>query len=230
VGYIEGLMAALQGENEARRDVVKKAFSDWRTATEIPEASAPGEACNETAQLVLKVGDAKTVRDYALGADLIVTSLAENGNGDGNIALEVALIDAGRPVIALPRHWAPITDDAPVAVAWNGSAESVHALSSALPLLRDVGKVVILHAGRNDNTGTLDRVISYLAWHGINAQGEELGKQDDPETLIAKRVSTLGAKMLVMGAYTHSRAREFVFGGVTSHMLRSTQVPLFLAH
>jgi nucleotide-binding universal stress UspA family protein len=36
--------------------------------------------------------------------------------------------------------------------------------------------------------------------------------------------------MLVMGAYSHSRAREFVFGGVTRYMMQSAQLPLLLAH
>jgi nucleotide-binding universal stress UspA family protein len=144
--------------------------------------------------------------------------------------LEIALIDAGRPVIALPRNWAQAEDDAPIAIAWNGSAESARALSAALPMLRSASTVHLLHAGRRDNATSLESLANYLAWHGIATMNEELGSGDDPEALIAKRVSDLKAQLLVMGAYTHSRAREFVFGGVTNHMLKATRVPLLLAH
>jgi nucleotide-binding universal stress UspA family protein len=33
-----------------------------------------------------------------------------------------------------------------------------------------------------------------------------------------------------MGAYTHSRLRELVFGGVTAHVLRACRIPTLLAH
>jgi nucleotide-binding universal stress UspA family protein len=39
-----------------------------------------------------------------------------------------------------------------------------------------------------------------------------------------------GASLLVMGAYTHSRLRELVFGGVTAHALRSARIPVLMEH
>lgn len=227
--YIADLMASIERDNETRRNRVKKAYSDWRVAVSIPEATRPGEALNESACLVLQVGAGQAIRDHALAADLVVTALPETGVGDDNIELEVALIDAGRPIIALPRSWAPVRDDAPIVIAWNGSAEAVHALSAALPILQDA-QIHVLRAGRADNAASLQGVANYLAWHGISAETEELGTADDPEILVADRVANLGAQMLVMGAYTHSRAREFVFGGVTHHMLKTARVPLLLAH
>jgi len=38
------------------------------------------------------------------------------------------------------------------------------------------------------------------------------------------------ADLLVMGAYGHSRFREFVLGGATRSMLTRPQVPVFLSH
>jgi nucleotide-binding universal stress UspA family protein len=43
-------------------------------------------------------------------------------------------------------------------------------------------------------------------------------------------VTANGADLLVMGAYTHSRLRELVFGGVTAHVLRACRIPTLLAH
>ena len=38
------------------------------------------------------------------------------------------------------------------------------------------------------------------------------------------------SELLVMGAYGHSRFREFVFGGVTRHILREMTVPVLFSH
>jgi nucleotide-binding universal stress UspA family protein len=38
------------------------------------------------------------------------------------------------------------------------------------------------------------------------------------------------ADLIVMGAYSRSRLRELLFGGVTEHMLFASSVPVFLFH
>ncbi len=228
--FTDQLIGSLQKENDVRRNAAKASYSAWRVAAAVPETTAPGEAANESAQLMLKVGDDQIVRDHALASDIVVTALAERSQDEGNVGLEVALIDAGRPVIALPRHCAPAAEDAPVAVAWKPGAEAAHAVAAALPFLRDASRVTVLHAGSVDNASSLNGILSYLAWHGIRAEGEEMGSTKEPELLLSERVSELAPSLLVMGAYTHSRAREFVFGGVTRHMLRETRVPLLIAH
>jgi nucleotide-binding universal stress UspA family protein len=48
--------------------------------------------------------------------------------------------------------------------------------------------------------------------------------------ILERAVAASGADMLVMGAYTHSRLRELVFGGVTAHVLRACRIPTLLAH
>ena len=42
--------------------------------------------------------------------------------------------------------------------------------------------------------------------------------------------SELGAGLLVMGGYGHSRVRELVFGGVTEHVIRGAKLPVLMAH
>jgi nucleotide-binding universal stress UspA family protein len=40
----------------------------------------------------------------------------------------------------------------------------------------------------------------------------------------------LGADLLVMGAYGHSRAREQLLGGATRALLRSMTIPVLMSH
>ena len=48
--------------------------------------------------------------------------------------------------------------------------------------------------------------------------------------IVLTQVATLGADLLVMGAYGHSRLREMILGGVTREILRKMSVPILMAH
>jgi nucleotide-binding universal stress UspA family protein len=42
--------------------------------------------------------------------------------------------------------------------------------------------------------------------------------------------TSLGCDLLIKGAYTQSRLRQFIFGGATSHILAHTTMPVLMAH
>ena len=48
--------------------------------------------------------------------------------------------------------------------------------------------------------------------------------------LLLTKAKELDADMIVMGAFHHSRWREFIIGGVTLTMLEAAAIPLFMAH
>jgi len=70
-----------------------------------------------------------------------------------------------------------------------------------------------------------------LSWHGISAEVTEVPPELGPvaETVLARAQQT-GVDLVVIGAYSHSRFREIVLGGVTQHILRHATVPVFMAH
>ena len=47
---------------------------------------------------------------------------------------------------------------------------------------------------------------------------------------LLSRIADMNIDLLVMGAYGHSRLREFLMGGVTRHILRSMTVPVLMSH
>ena len=59
---------------------------------------------------------------------------------------------------------------------------------------------------------------------------EQLGVEEGQVTPEKAFVADLGADLLVMGAYGHSRLREFVFGGVTREILRHMTLPVLMSH
>ena len=74
-------------------------------------------------------------------------------------------------------------------------------------------------------------IALHLARHGVKAQIERTVSAGMPvgEVLLS-RVADLGADLIVMGAYGHSRAREVLLGGATRSVLRSMTVPVLMSH
>jgi nucleotide-binding universal stress UspA family protein len=73
--------------------------------------------------------------------------------------------------------------------------------------------------------------LAYLSRHGIKAELEVVEKAGGVEETIARELAKLRPQLLVMGAFRHSRLREFLFGGVTRFFLEDPGGPaLLLAH
>ena len=74
-------------------------------------------------------------------------------------------------------------------------------------------------------------MVAAFARHGVTIALRRLAREAGGvgDTLLAAAADA-GADMLVMGAYGHSRFREFVFGGATRHVLRHMTMPTLLSH
>ena len=75
------------------------------------------------------------------------------------------------------------------------------------------------------------RLGSALARHGIKptvhtSVAPDISVGDE----ILSRLCDLGADLLVMGAYGHSRMRELIFGGATRNIARHMTVPTLFSH
>ena len=119
----------------------------------------------------------------------------------------------------------------PAVVAWNGSFEAANALRAALPLLRQASAVhvVTVDDGKHYDFPPLG-ASEYLSRHNIQSElvRESKGTLSVEDRIVAT-AQGLGASYLVMGAYGHSRAREFLFGGVTRSMLKDCPISLVAA-
>lgn len=72
---------------------------------------------------------------------------------------------------------------------------------------------------------------AYLADHGVKAEREEfdVAGQDIGPAILAGAMRSR-ANLLVMGAYGHSRLREFILGGATRQILDAAALPIFMSH
>jgi nucleotide-binding universal stress UspA family protein len=213
---------ASQLEDQRRREEKVREAVDARLAREgVPHewASLDGDP-------------ARSVIAAAKLADLVVLRRAGHALGLGAALPVVAdvAIHARAPVLAVPPEARGLAVDGPALVAWNGSAEAAHALRAAVPLLARASAVHLVTVADGSEVSP-DPACDYLESYGVaclprvvEPRGREVA-----DALIDE-AGALGAGYIVMGAYGHSRVREYLLGGATRDLLGRSPLPLFLTH
>jgi nucleotide-binding universal stress UspA family protein len=139
------------------------------------------------------------------------------------------LFDSGRPVlIAAPTS--PATIGRRCCLAWNGTVESSAALAAMLPWLRQADSVRVLHAPEYQRNGPqAASLLPYLALHGVEADivAFQPVNRDVGAGMLAA-AAAFGADLLGIGAYSTSRLRQMILGGVTRHVLRCAPLPVLM--
>lgn len=170
-------------------------------------------------------------------SDLAILGQYNPDGHDANQGLADRLVlEVGRPCLIIPYIGARETLGNRVLVAWNARREAVRAVNDALPILHAAGQVVVLavnptygEAGEGDIPSA--DICHHLARHGVKAEAETTVAQDiDVGSLLLSHAANMGADMIVMGAYGHSRLREMVLGGVSREMFQTMTVPVFMSH
>jgi len=122
-----------------------------------------------------------------------------------------------------------------VLIAWKDTREASRALRDALPLLGAAERVVVVEVADGAAPPAASRVAlrevqDWLGCHGIAVETRvEAGGADVGDVLLS-RTADFGSDLIVMGAYGHSRMREWVLGGATRHLLDHMTVPTLLSH
>jgi nucleotide-binding universal stress UspA family protein len=178
-----------------------------------------------------------TVSEMGRIADLVVVS---ETNRDGRNGVELDFVEniilgVGRPVLILPRSATADFDPAIVLCGYNGSKEAARAVHDAVPLLKNAKDVRLLWVdpAKELETGALPGadMVECLRRHGVKASAESLPSNGlNPAEAIMAQARETGAGVVVMGAYGHSRIREFVLGGATRHALSAMTMPLLVSH
>lgn len=172
--------------------------------------------------------------DYARLArttDLIILTRPTDGFLGDTELFESLLLDSGHPVLLLPAE-CEFSASRPAIIGWNRSMEAARAVSAALPFLIRAEEVHILTIGDPENTGpdSVD-VEAYLKRHDVRAKHRQVaGDSHHADEILQTAAKELSAGMLVVGAYSHSRWREMVFGGVTRRLIESCPFPVFFLH
>lgn len=172
---------------------------------------------------------------HARSVDLIITGIASSDFYEGpNTANAGAIVmQAGRPVLAVPLNNNEFNLDH-ILVGWKDTREARRAIVDALPLLKMAKQVTILEiAERDDEAIAVERLNEIIAWlgsHYVKAKPMVSIAIDADAIQFINITSQLKPNVVVIGAYGHSRFREWVLGGVTNELLQSAQFNLLLSH
>ncbi|MEN3974258.1 universal stress protein [Emcibacter sp. SYSU 3D8] len=163
-------------------------------------------------------------------SDLVVVSRPAQGGGTvARVVLMAALLNSSKPVLVLP-HSRPSVTGKRIAIAWNQSPEAARAVTAALPLLQLAEQVSIITSGRETKPGPKSsQLANYLRFWGIDSKRVTVRKAHDAQSILDGYRSSK-SDLLVMGAYSTSRLRQRMFGGVTQFMLQHADIPVFMLH
>ncbi len=228
VSYGSRVLGAIAAAARSEAEAIGSIFADMTTrrpfVAEWREVKVP------------HVDLAAVVMDHGRSADLLVAGqtdpdwdLAPLMDFPDRLALE-----SGRPVLVIPYVGRYPKVGQEVMIAWKSGREAARAVFDALPLLVNANVRILEVQERGGESGALppDTTIAVsLARHGIKSTVQTSTAVDiSVGDEILSRAADAGADLLVMGAYGHSRMREFVFGGATRHLLRHMTLPTLLSH
>jgi nucleotide-binding universal stress UspA family protein len=177
------------------------------------------------------------VAEHARFADLAIVGQPYGEKGDRGQApfLSGVLFSTDTPALVVPP--VPVTTvGRRVILAWNGTREAMRAIRRSVPLVAGAEMAELVLVDPEQNLGMHGEepgadMALLLARHGIRVEVVRLPGMGRPVfQVLRERVRDRGADLLVMGAYGHSRLREYLLGGATRDMLGDLPVPVLMAH
>lgn len=171
---------------------------------------------------------AQGATQIACGADLIITGQTDLDDPDiANDAVDTLVFDSGRPVLMVPlKAVNPVKALDRIAIAYNGKREGSRAAMDALPLLKTAQRVELLWIDPPlDDQGQgiipqAQELAKALNRHGVSISIQTLTSSGRSAIdTLQEYLQATDTDMLIMGAYSHSRLRELVFGGMTKSVL-----------
>ena len=227
---IEEMMSATEKESSERSNAVRAMF-DHFVAQHGVVVAEPHPGAGATANFASVTGrEEDLVAQLARLTDLTVVPHPEAGDDvSSSDALHAVLFDSGRPVLIAPQVPGPRIGSR-VCVAWNGTAESAAAVQAAIPWMQRAEAVQILTADEYQRRGPgAPELAGYLALHGIQVQAAKFRPiEKDVGRGLLDAARAFDADLMCMGAYSHSRLRQLILGGVTRHVLENATLPVMM--
>lgn len=227
---VAGVWAELLGrarqEAEAERRRVEARVKQFGRECEMRSAEALSRDLGRVAAVHARYADVAILTRPTEGAGV---ELREE-------IIEGVLFHSGRPALIAPPGWKAGSIGKRVVVAWDASREATRALSEAQAVMGGAEQITVVTVdakpkmfGHGDQPGA--NIAAHLSRRGLPADVRNVDSMGRTASLaILEEANTLGADLVVMGGYAHSRLRELVFGGATRELLRAANLPLLMAH
>ena len=170
------------------------------------------------------------ISEFARGFDLIVTGARSEAANEAHLSADPDMIalKSGRPILVVPDGYVEPGLAARALVAWDGKRSAARAIGDATDILAEKAGVTLLSVG-NTPRGT-DRLVENMQRHGIDVEARTVARSGSIASTILAVADVTGARLIVMGAFEHSKFTHDLIGGVTTEVFADTAIPVFMAH
>lgn len=227
---LAGIDDLVREENARNVAVCETLGRDWLAVA--AEEGVETQLLKQTSELY---GEQDALTLLARSRDVSLISVGPVVEADQPVA-EAVLFGAGRPVIIYPEAVEVVRAErfGRVVIGWDGGRAAARALADALPILKSAGEVRVLTVTGEKSVAKgagASEIVRHLAVHGVRSEAVEtpMGSTGAGD-VVDGYAREIGADLLVVGAFGHSRAREFILGGVTQQLLRAPAYPVLLSH
>lgn len=156
------------------------------------------------------------------------------GHRETMAVAEGLAFESGRPVLLLPKPAQTEAKIERIALAWDGSRVAARAVADAMPLLLQASAVAVVQISGDKelpSSASLADLTRHFSLHGIAATSVQVPVDGgDTAATLQSFCERDGYDLLVMGAFGHSRVRQFVLGGVTRSVLNDPRLPILISH
>lgn len=174
--------------------------------------------------------------ESAGGADIVIMAAVSR---DEERSLYVKMLErviryCGRPVLLVPANLRNEMVGHSVLVGWNGSKQAVRAAHDVLQLLSAGDKVEIMKISDTSTNGEPDDSTKDLAAafdrHGIDTTVvQRTWSKPGVSEVLSKEAFEIGADMIAVGAFGHSRIYDLVVGAATRNLLAHSDLPVMFS-
>jgi nucleotide-binding universal stress UspA family protein len=226
------------GEKAIRASLAWQKASDEAATTDVRrqfEAISAKRDLSAEFRVIRRGGSDEDLILSSLHSDLVVIGQCELQEMPGYLAPERLLLASGAPILVVPSGWKSEPIGKNILVGWNASREARRAVADALPFLVEAASVTLLvvdsdkRARRHGEEPGAD-IALYLARHGAQVEVAQVSSRGSPVAdIILSYAADHGADLIVIGAYSHARSIEMVFGGVTRTLLKQAPIPVLMS-
>jgi nucleotide-binding universal stress UspA family protein len=243
--HLSGVVIAAEFPRWAMTEGVNARIVEEWSAAQRAEAKKAAELFDERARLCGIRSDSRIVPDRFGQSAQLFSEIARNydvsvmaqpddeGDMRGGLLIEAALFNSGRPLLVIPFIQTSGLRLDRVMVCWDGSQNAARAVGAATPFLERARKVEVVTIEDKERPDELRgiKIAEHLSRRRVNVELKPIVAPDsEAADVILNEVAEANIDLIIMGAYGHSRFREFVLGGVTRSMLKAMTAPVLMAH
>ena len=145
--------------------------------------------------------------------------------------------ETGLPVVLIPENWSANALASTPLFGWKESREAIAAFHHTESIMSAAKMVDVVEVNKPGNADTElvhgIEICDFLSAHEIKceyfSETKLDGEQRESQALLRHQKKSAN-DAIIIGAYSHSRLREIILGGMTRDLIRNSPVPLILAH